>query len=83
MRRAVQGFLRLTIDGELDPAQVSPWMVEGLARAAFPDDPPPVDFEALHARVSAVAAAAHARFREIVEEPAARLPPPDEEMKAT
>ncbi|XKH35968.1 hypothetical protein ACIU1J_01260 [Azospirillum doebereinerae] len=34
--RRVQGFLRLTTAGVLDPEQVSPTLLAGLARAAFP-----------------------------------------------
>ncbi|MBP2226778.1 glutamate-ammonia-ligase adenylyltransferase [Azospirillum agricola] len=74
--RRVQGFLRLTTAGVLDPEQVSPTLFAGLARAAFPDEEPPVDFAALDSRIRAIAARAHARYRALVEEPASRLTPP-------
>ena len=73
--RRVQGFLRLTTDGVLDPAQASPSLVPGLARAVCPDGPPPVDFAALDTRVRALAARAHDHYRRLVDEPAASLPP--------
>ncbi|PWC54617.1 bifunctional [glutamine synthetase] adenylyltransferase/[glutamine synthetase]-adenylyl-L-tyrosine phosphorylase [Azospirillum sp. TSO22-1] len=74
--RRVQGFLRLTTDGVLDPQQVSETLFAGLARTAFPGEAAPVDFAELDARIRAVAARAHAHFRTLVEEPAARLIPP-------
>ena len=74
--RRVQGFLRLTTEGVLDPRQVSETMFAGLARTAFPGEEPPVDFAALDTKIRAVAARAHAHFRTLVEEPAAKLTPP-------
>ncbi|HYG91782.1 MAG TPA: bifunctional [glutamine synthetase] adenylyltransferase/[glutamine synthetase]-adenylyl-L-tyrosine phosphorylase [Azospirillum sp.] len=74
--RRVQGFLRLTTDGVLDPRQVSETLFAGLARATFPNEEPPVDFEDLDAKIRAVAARVHAHFRALVEEPAATLTPP-------
>ncbi|RUQ75249.1 bifunctional [glutamine synthetase] adenylyltransferase/[glutamine synthetase]-adenylyl-L-tyrosine phosphorylase [Azospirillum doebereinerae] len=78
--RRVQGFLRLTTAGVLDPEQVSPTLLAGLARAAFPasqaDGEEAVDFAALDSRIRAVAARAHAHYKSLVEEPAARLTPP-------
>ncbi|WP_431855175.1 bifunctional [glutamine synthetase] adenylyltransferase/[glutamine synthetase]-adenylyl-L-tyrosine phosphorylase [Azospirillum sp.] len=74
--RRVQGFLRLTTDGVLDPRQVSETLFAGLARTAFPGEAAPVDFAELDARIRAVAARAHAHFRTLVEEPAAKLTPP-------
>lgn len=81
--RRVQGFLRLTTEDTLEPGQVSPTLLEGLARAAFPDEDAAVDFAALDARIRAIAARAHAHFVALVEEPASRLPPPEtnEEVK--
>ncbi|MGQ9367774.1 bifunctional [glutamine synthetase] adenylyltransferase/[glutamine synthetase]-adenylyl-L-tyrosine phosphorylase [Azospirillum sp. ST 5-10] len=74
--RRVQGFLRLTTRGTLDPGAVSPTLFEGLARSAFPGEEPPVDFAALDARIRAVAGRAYDHFRTLVEEPASRLAPP-------
>ncbi len=74
--RRVQGFLRLTTDGVLDPRQVPETLFAGLARAAFPAGEPPDAFADLDARIRAVAARAHAHFRTLVEEPAAKLTPP-------
>lgn len=70
--RRTQGYLRLT--GESAPG-AAPAVAEGLARAAFPNDPPMVDFAYLESKVAEVAAAAYRRFNEIVAEPAARLQP--------
>jgi len=75
--RRVQGFLRLTTDDALDPAQVSPTLLEGLSRAAFPDEEPAVDFAALDSRIRGIAARAHRHFVALVEEPASKLPPPE------
>lgn len=73
--RRTQGYLRLT--GEEAPtSRAAPAVAEGVARAAFPDDPPTVDFAQLEAKVAAIAAAAHKRFEEIVAGPAAALAPP-------
>ncbi|CAO3353766.1 bifunctional [glutamine synthetase] adenylyltransferase/[glutamine synthetase]-adenylyl-L-tyrosine phosphorylase [Azospirillum melinis] len=76
--RRVQGFLRLTTAGVLDPNQVSPSLLAGLVRAAFPDEREPgaVDFPELDLRIRAVAARAHGHFKTLVEEPAGRLAPP-------
>ncbi|MGA1854712.1 bifunctional [glutamine synthetase] adenylyltransferase/[glutamine synthetase]-adenylyl-L-tyrosine phosphorylase [Azospirillum sp. 11R-A] len=80
--RRVQGFLRLTTAGVLDPNQVSPSLLAGLVRAAFPADfqgerePGAVDFPELDHRIRAVAARAHGHFKALVEEPAGRLAPP-------
>ncbi|MBP2294197.1 bifunctional [glutamine synthetase] adenylyltransferase/[glutamine synthetase]-adenylyl-L-tyrosine phosphorylase [Azospirillum rugosum] len=81
--RRVQGFLRLTTEDTLEPGQASPTLLEGLSRAAFPEEEPAVDFAALDARIRAIAARAHAHFVALVEEPASRLPPPEtnEEVK--
>ncbi|WP_448205778.1 bifunctional [glutamine synthetase] adenylyltransferase/[glutamine synthetase]-adenylyl-L-tyrosine phosphorylase [Azospirillum sp. sgz302134] len=81
--RRVQGFLRLTTDGVLEPGQVSPTLLEGLSRAAFPDEEPAVDFAALDSRIRGIAARAHGRFVALVEEPASCLTPPEtnEEVK--
>ncbi len=77
--RRVQGFLRLTTAGVLDPNQVSPSLLAGLVRAAFPDEREPgtVDFPELDHRIRAVAARAHGHFKALVEEPAGRLAPPN------
>ncbi len=77
--RRVQGFLRLTTAGVLDPKQVSPSLLAGLVRAAFPDqrEPGGVDFPELDHRIRAVAARAHSHFKALVEEPAGRLAPPN------
>ncbi|MGY0832535.1 bifunctional [glutamine synthetase] adenylyltransferase/[glutamine synthetase]-adenylyl-L-tyrosine phosphorylase [Azospirillum argentinense] len=80
--RRVQGFLRLTTDGVLDPQQVSPTLREGLSRAAFPDEEPAVDFAALDSRIRDIAARAHRHFVALVEEPASRLPPPETNEEA-
>ncbi len=80
--RRVQGFLRLTTEDTLEPGQVSPTLLEGLSRAAFPDEEPAVDFAALDARIRAIAARAHAHFVALVEEPASRLPPPETNEEA-
>jgi [glutamine synthetase] adenylyltransferase / [glutamine synthetase]-adenylyl-L-tyrosine phosphorylase len=74
--RRTQGYLRLA--GDDDPAAHAdaPAVVEGIARAAFPDDPPTIDFAQLEAKVAAVAAAAHRRHLDIITEPAARITPP-------
>lgn len=76
--RRVQGFLRLTTAGVLDPNQVSPSLLAGLGRAAFPGEREPggVDFPELDHRIRAVAARAHGHFKALVEEPAGRLAPP-------
>jgi len=74
--RRVQGFLRLTTSGTLDPGQVSETLLTGLARAAFPDEERPVDFAALDTRIRGVAGRAYAHFRTLIEEPAAKLTPP-------
>ncbi|WP_029007709.1 bifunctional [glutamine synthetase] adenylyltransferase/[glutamine synthetase]-adenylyl-L-tyrosine phosphorylase [Azospirillum halopraeferens] len=74
--RRVQGFLRLTTTGVLDPGQVSQSLFEGLARTAFPDEDAPVDFAALDTRLRDVAARAYAHFGTLIEQPAARLTPP-------
>ncbi|MFP5513793.1 MAG: glutamine-synthetase adenylyltransferase, partial [Alphaproteobacteria bacterium] len=77
--RRVQGFLRLTTAGVLDPNQVSPSLLAGLVRAAFPGEREPgaVDFPELDRRIRAVAARAHGHFKALVEEPAGRLAPPN------
>ncbi|WP_042443799.1 bifunctional [glutamine synthetase] adenylyltransferase/[glutamine synthetase]-adenylyl-L-tyrosine phosphorylase [Azospirillum sp. B510] len=81
--RRVQGFLRLTTAGVLDPDQVAPSLLAGLVRAAFPTgfpggrEPGAVDFPELDHRIRAVAARAHGHFKALVEEPAGRLAPPD------
>ena len=80
--RRIQGFLRLTTDGVLDPGQVSPTLLAGLSRAAFPDEEPVVDFAALDARIRAIAARAHRHFVALVEEPASKLPPPETNEEA-
>ncbi len=80
--RRVQGFLRLTTGGVPDPGQLSPTFLEGLSRAAFPEEEPVVDFAALEGRIRAIAARAHSRFVALVEEPASRLPPPDTNEEA-
>ncbi len=72
----VQGFLRLTTDGVLDPKQVSQTLFAGLARAAFPQEEQPVDFAALDAKIRAVATRIHTHFHVLVEAPAATLTPP-------
>ncbi|MFD1627309.1 bifunctional [glutamine synthetase] adenylyltransferase/[glutamine synthetase]-adenylyl-L-tyrosine phosphorylase [Azospirillum griseum] len=75
--RRVQGFLRLTTAGVLDPDQVSPTLLAGLARAAFPDrDPATVDFAELDTTIRSIAARAHAHYVALVEEPASHLTPP-------
>ncbi|WP_372397413.1 bifunctional [glutamine synthetase] adenylyltransferase/[glutamine synthetase]-adenylyl-L-tyrosine phosphorylase [Azospirillum sp. HJ39] len=76
--RRVQGFLRLTTAGVLDPTQVSPSLLAGLHRAAFPDEKTaePVDFPELDRRIRAIAARAHGHFQALVEEPASHLAPP-------
>ncbi|AWK86488.1 bifunctional [glutamine synthetase] adenylyltransferase/[glutamine synthetase]-adenylyl-L-tyrosine phosphorylase [Azospirillum thermophilum] len=74
--RRVQGFLRLTTAGVLDPRQVSPSLLAGLAQAAFPDEEPVVDFGELDTRIRRIAAGAHDHFKTLVEEPASRLTPP-------
>ena len=84
--RRVQGFLRLTTEDTLEPGQVSPTLLEGLSRAAFPapapDEEATVDFAALDARIRAIAAHAHAHFVALVEEPASKLPPPETNEEA-
>ncbi|CAO3414938.1 bifunctional [glutamine synthetase] adenylyltransferase/[glutamine synthetase]-adenylyl-L-tyrosine phosphorylase [Azospirillum endophyticum] len=77
--RRVQGFLRLTTAGVLDPNQVSPSLLAGLVRAAFPDErePDAVDFPELDRRIRAVAARAHGHFKALVEEPAGHVAPPN------
>ncbi|MBY6260516.1 bifunctional [glutamine synthetase] adenylyltransferase/[glutamine synthetase]-adenylyl-L-tyrosine phosphorylase [Azospirillum sp. 412522] len=77
--RRVQGFLRLTTAGVLDPNQVSPSLLTGLVRAAFPGEHElgAVDFPELDHRIRAVAARAHGHFKALVEEPAGRLAPPN------
>jgi glutamate-ammonia-ligase adenylyltransferase len=71
--RRVQGFLRLTVSEALDAAHVPADLLAGLSRAAFPDEPPAVDFATLDARIRAVAATAWGHFRTLVDEPAAVL----------
>ncbi|PWC34268.1 bifunctional [glutamine synthetase] adenylyltransferase/[glutamine synthetase]-adenylyl-L-tyrosine phosphorylase [Azospirillum sp. TSO35-2] len=75
--RRVQGFLRLTTAGVLDPKQVSPSLLAGLVRAAFPDeaDAAAIDFPELDHRIRAIAARAHGHYVALVEEPASHLAP--------
>ncbi|MBP2300192.1 bifunctional [glutamine synthetase] adenylyltransferase/[glutamine synthetase]-adenylyl-L-tyrosine phosphorylase [Azospirillum picis] len=74
--RRVQGFLRLTTAGVLDPRQVSPSLLAGLVRAAFPEeDAAAIDFPELDRRIRAIAARAHGHYVALVEEPASHLAP--------
>lgn len=83
--RRVQGFLRLTTAGVLDPEQVSPTLLAGLARAVFPDrdpvqnpgkNPAAVDFGELDTTIRSIAARAHGHYVALVEEPASHIAPP-------
>lgn len=73
--RRIQGFIRLTTEGKFTAADAPSALRVGLVRACFPDEAETLTFEACEARLRATAQAVHARFREIVEEPAAALPP--------
>ncbi|ASG22152.1 bifunctional [glutamine synthetase] adenylyltransferase/[glutamine synthetase]-adenylyl-L-tyrosine phosphorylase [Nitrospirillum viridazoti] len=70
--RRVQAFLRLTVEGEVKVAEAPPALRLALAEAVGHG----LDFDAAEAKIRAAAAQAHALFRKVVEEPAARPPAP-------
>ncbi|WP_119679148.1 bifunctional [glutamine synthetase] adenylyltransferase/[glutamine synthetase]-adenylyl-L-tyrosine phosphorylase [Indioceanicola profundi] len=73
--RRVQGFIRLTTEGKFRAADAPAALKVGLVRACFPEEADKLSFEACESRLRAMAAAVYARFQEIVELPAAALPP--------
>lgn len=70
----IQAYLRLTVDGPFDPGGAAPALLAGLARAAWPETPPPADPTAMEVALRADAAAALAVYEAIIERPAAALP---------
>lgn len=75
--RRVQGFLRLTVEGRFDPTDAPDGLRQALARVIVGtpsgDGAEPIDFAAAETILRDAAARAHAHYRHIIEEPAARL----------
>ena len=73
----IQAYLRLTVEGAFDPAESPDSLLSGLTRAALPELEGGMALDALEAQLRATAADCHRIFREIIEDPAARLPRSD------
>ncbi len=69
--RKVQGLLRLTVGPAFDADTLAPGHQAVLAAAMGE-----TDFETLRGRLSATADQAYSLFRQVIEQPAAALPPP-------
>lgn len=69
--RRVQGFLRLTVESGFDAAKAPAGLKAGLRRAALPDAPETLAFEAVEAALREMAAGAKAAFDRIVGAPGA------------
>ena len=70
----IQGYLRLTVEGNFNPAEASEALLSGLCRAAFPDEETELAMAVVEQRLRATAAACHGIFRDIIEGPASHLP---------
>lgn len=75
--RRVQGFLRLTVANVINTDQMSPILLAGLSKAAFPDEELIGDPATLETRVRAAASRAYVLFQELIEKPGAALGLPD------
>ncbi|MEI6558778.1 MAG: bifunctional [glutamine synthetase] adenylyltransferase/[glutamine synthetase]-adenylyl-L-tyrosine phosphorylase, partial [Rhodospirillaceae bacterium] len=68
--RRVQGFLRLTTGGGLEPNDAPGAIQAALGRCVFPEQAEPVPFRDTDARVRELAAIAYQHFQALIDEPA-------------
>ena len=68
--RRIQGFLRLTTGGTLEPNDAPDAIRAALGRCVFPETTQPVPFRETDARVRELAALAYQHFQALIDEPA-------------
>ena len=68
--RRIQGFLRLTTGGTLEPNDAPEAIRTALGRCVFPEATGPVPFQETDARVRELAALAYQHFQALIDEPA-------------
>jgi len=68
--RRIQGFLRLTTGGGLEPNDAPEAIRAALGRCVFPEAAEPVPFRDTDARVRELAATAYLHFQALIDEPA-------------
>ncbi len=70
MWQAIQGYVRLTVEGVFQPAEVSPAVSTALARLVLRRTEGPADFALAERAVEAMAERAYGHFRRLIETPA-------------
>ncbi len=73
----VQAYLRLTVESAFNPAEASDALLAGLVQAAYPGKEGGMTLDLLEQNMRKAASDCHGIFREIIEEPAARVPAQD------